>query len=201
MFFNLSYMKKCILFLTVLLLAWPAFAQLNAEQTAIKNVFFNFLAFYKKHEIKFNSFVLYKGKGKDNAPPYRIQWKEAERYFAYLRRNVPYVGEAYIRAEREHFKFSDSCFKVNHEDELPAGFDYDRWAGGQESIEYTYKWYTSSKNKFLVIINGNKAVLKIGSELWKGATEKDWAWSVIPFVKEKGKWVMADNVYPADEGN
>lgn len=193
-------MKKVIACFIVLLCTMPVFAQLNAEQAAIRKVFFDFLGFYKKNEAKFNSFKLYKGTGKENNPPYKLQWKEAEKYFAYLRTSVPYVGEAYINAERKHFKFSDSCFKADPQDELPAGFDFDRWAGGQESIEYTYKWYTSAKNKYKVIITGNTAVLKIGTELWKGATEKDRTWSMVPFVKENGKWKMADNIYPVDDG-
>lgn len=47
---------------------------------------------------------------------------------------MPYVGEAYIKAEREHFKYADSCFKANPEDEIAAGFDFDRWAGGQNLL-------------------------------------------------------------------
>lgn len=194
-------MKKITACFIVLLFALPVFAQLNAEQVAVRKVFFDFLGFYKKNEAKFNSFRLYTGKGKENDPPYKVQWKEAEKYFTYLRSSVPYVGEAYIKAEKEHFKFADSCFKADPQDELPAGFDFDRWAGGQESIEYTYKWYTSSKNKYRVTITGNTAVLKIGGELYAGAAEKDRSWSLVPFVKEKGKWKMADNIYPADDGN
>lgn len=189
-------MKKITACFIALLFALPVFSQLSAEQTAIRKVFFDFLGFYKKNEAKFNSFKLYKGKGKDNNPPYQIQWKEVEKYFTYLRSSVPYVGEAYIKAEQLHFKQSDSSFKEYPDEELPAGFDYDRWAGGQESIEYTYKWYTSSKNKYKVVITGNKAVLKIGS-----GSGKDIFWSMVPFVKEKGKWKMADNIYPADDGN
>jgi hypothetical protein len=178
-------------------------AQLNAEQKLIKQTFFNFLKFYQKNETKFNSFKLYKGTGDEDAPPYKIQWKEAERYFTYLRTSVPFVGEAYIKAERNHFKFSDSCFKADPEEEIAAGFDYDRWAGGQESIEYTVKWYTSPKNKYEVNIKGNKAELRIGGELWEGAEESDRSWSIVPFVKEKGVWKMADNIYPMeiDESN
>src|ERR1700743_2877956 len=104
-------MKRIITCFTLLLFTLPALAQLNAEQASIKKVFFDFLAFYKKNEAKFHSFKLYIGKGKDYNPPYHIQWKEAERYFAYLRKEVPYVGEAYIKAERLHFKQSDSSFK------------------------------------------------------------------------------------------
>lgn len=173
--------------------------KLSNEQEGIKQTFFSFLKFYQKNEAKFHSFNLYKGSGKENNPPFKMQWKEVDRYFAYLRSSVPFVGEAYIKAEKRHFLFSDSCFKADPEDELPAGFDYDRWAGGQESIEYTMKWYTSAKNKYEVIITGNTAVLKIGAELWEGADTKDRNWSTVPFVKEKGKWKMADNIYPAAE--
>jgi hypothetical protein len=193
-------MKKTVLLFLAVLFTGLVFAQLNAEQVTIRKVFFDFLGFYKKNETKFNSFKLYKGTGKENNPPYKIQWKEAEKYFTYLRSSVPYVGEAYINTEKAHFKFSDSCFKAEPQDELPAGFDYDRWAGGQESIEYTYKWYTSAKNKYIVTITGNKAVLKIGSVLLGDSNnEKDRSWSFVPFVKEKGTWKMADNVYPATE--
>ncbi len=193
-------MKKTIGYFIFSLFAIPAFSQLNAEQIAVRKVFIDFLGFYKMHEAKFNSFRLYKGTGKENGPPFNVQWKEAEKYFTYLRSSVPYVGEAYIKAEREHFKYADSCFKADPQDEIAAGFDFDRWAGGQESIEYTYKWYTSSKNKYSVTITGNTAVLKIGGELYAGAAEKDRSWNFVPFVKEKGKWKMADNIYPADDG-
>lgn len=171
-------------------------AQLNKEQKNIQQTFFNFLKFYKVNEKKFNVFRLYKGTGKDNSPPYKIQWKEAEKYFSFLRTSVPYVGEAYIQAERNHFKYYDSCYKADPAEEMPVGFDFDRWAGGQEDISYTIKWYTSAKNKYVVTINGNTAQLKIGAELMEGTTEKDRSWSIVPFVKEKGKWVMADNIYP-----
>jgi hypothetical protein len=172
-------------FLTIasfVLILLPASAQqLSPEQQTIKQTFFSFLKFYQQHETEFNKFRLYKGKGKNDEPPYHIQWSEAEKYFAYLRKNVPYVGEAYIESERRHFKESEKAFKEFPDEEMPSGFDYDRWAGGQEDIDYTIK-----------------SELRIGGELWKGAKEEDRAWSVVPFVKEKGKWKMADNVYPAD---
>jgi len=192
-------MKKFYAFTGLLLCALVTQAQLNKEQKTIQQTFFNFLKFYKANEKKFNSFVLYKGTGKESGPPYKIQWKEAEKYFSYLRTSVPYVGESYINAERNQFKYADSCFKADPQEEMPVGFDIDRWAGGQEDISYTLKWYTSPKNKYIVTINGNTAELKIGGELMEGTTEKDRSWSIVPFAKEKGKWVMADNIYPAPE--
>jgi hypothetical protein len=191
-------MKKILTLLTAVCFFIGSQAQLNTEQKLIRQTFFNFLKFYQKNEIKFNSFKLYNGTGDEDGPPYKLNWKEAEKYFTYLRTSVPYVGEAYIKAERNHFKFSDSCFKADQEEEIAAGFDYDRWAGGQESISYTVKWYTSPKNKYEVIIKGNKAELRIGGELWEGADEKDRGWSIVPFIKEKGIWKMADNIYPMD---
>jgi hypothetical protein len=190
-------MKKLIL-LFCAITCITAKAQPGKQEETVKQTFFSFLKFYKKNEKQFNSFKLYKSTGKESGPPYKMQWKEAEKYFAYLRKNVPYVGEAYINAERNHFKYSDSCFKADPQDEIAAGFDYDRWAGGQEDISYTIKWYTSPKNKYILTITGNTAQLKIGSALEKGTTEKDRSWSMVPFVKEKGKWVMADNIYPVD---
>jgi hypothetical protein len=192
-------MKILIAGLTAWMFMMPAFAQLNAEQAAIKKTFTAFLSYYKKNEARFNAFKIYKGTGPENGPPYRIQWKEAEKYFAFLRKQVPYVGEAYIKAEKAHFKYADSLFRLYPEEEIAAGFDYDRWGGGQESIQYMYKWHTSPKNKYLVTITGNTALLKIGSELWEGASEKDRSWNIVPFIKEKGKWKMADNIYPANE--
>lgn len=173
-----------------------ATGQLNAEQKTIKKVFFDFLQFYKKNAKTFYSFDLYKGTGKEDSPPYHIQWKEAERYFKFLRTKVPYVGEAYIDSERNDFKFYDSCYKADPEEEIVVGFDFDRWAGGQDDIDYLIKWHTSPKNIYEVNITGNKAVLRIGSELFGEAEEKDRSWSFIPFVKEKGKWKMAGNISP-----
>lgn len=188
-------MKKIILFLLSLCIVFITQAQiLNTEQKAIKNTFISFLKFYEKNQRTFNSFELYSGTGKEQAPPYKINWKEAEKYFAYLRKSVPYVGEAYINTERSNFKYYDSCYKASHEEEMPVGFDYDRWGGGQEEVKYMVQYYTNPKNKYEVKITGNKAILRIG---W--VDDQLTSWAFVPFVKEKGKWKMADNISPEDE--
>ncbi|HRD57312.1 MAG TPA: hypothetical protein PK504_04650 [Ferruginibacter sp.] len=190
---------KAIFLSALLLVGANNFAQkLTADEQRIKKVFFDFLLFYKKNEKKFNSFKLYSGSGKENNPPYRINWDTGvQQYFNYLRKYVPFVGEAYIKAETGHFKNAEQNFKEYPDEEIAMGFDYDRWAGGQENIDYTYKWYTSPENTYHVIISGNKAKLRIGSPKEKeGDTQ---FWSFVPFVKERGKWKMADNIYPEDE--
>lgn len=184
------------LFICIAFLNAPA-QKLNAEQAAIKKTFFDFLLFYKKNEKKFNSFKLYSGTGKEDNPPYRINWKTGvQQYFNYLRKYVPYVGEAYIKAETQHFKNAEQSFKEYPEEEIVMGFDFDRWAGGQESIQYTYKWYTSPKNTYQVNIKGDKATLRIGSPQDADNANSEQFWAFVPFVKEKGKWKMADNIYP-----
>jgi hypothetical protein len=191
-------MKGIFYFLVFFIIGHIATAQLSKEQESIKKIFFDFLNYYRDNEAKFYSFKLYKGTGKEDGPPYQINWKEVEKYFSWLRKNVPYVGEEYIKNERNDFKFYDSCFKEDPEEEMPMGFDYDRWTGSQEDVSYMIEWYTSPKNKFEVIIKGNKARLRIGAELWEGDDEKNRGWSVVDFVKEKGKWKMAANIYPVD---
>jgi hypothetical protein len=187
-------MKKIIVALFLLFCCVTTFAQLNAEQKSIKKVFANFLNFYQKNEKKFDAFKLFKGKA-DNGfgPPYYIQWKEVGKYFTFLRTQVPYVGEAYITNERKHFTTLDSIYKAYPTEEIAEGFDYDRWAGGQESVKYMVKWHLNPKNKIQVIITGNTAILRIGTSI-----NNEVSWSEVPFVKEKGKWVMADNIQPAD---
>lgn len=195
------YLKKQIVLILALCIGHSLSAQLNQEQQAIKKIFFDFLHYYEHNEKKFNSFELHKGTGKEDAPPYHIQWKEVERYANFLRKSVPFVGETYITNEKNDFNFYDSCYKADPLDEMPVGFDFDRWGGGQESVEYLVKWLTGKDNIYQVTVNNNTAELRIGSPLWKGSQEKDRIWSKVPFVKEKGHWVMASNVESIDNGN
>lgn len=188
-------MKKITLSIVLALLFLNGYSQLSTEEQKIKKVFFDFLHFYQQHEKKFNSFELYKGVGKANdAPPFHMQWKEVDRYILYLQKHVPFVGLAYIENEKKDFQFSDSCFKADPEEQLPIGFDFDRWGGGQETADYLVKWYTNKKNHFEVKINGNNAELRIGTQLSK----EEMSWSAVRFVKEKGKWVMSENITTVD---
>jgi hypothetical protein len=187
-------MKKYILLLIISFFYITSQAQLNAEQKSIKKIFIEFQHFYQKNEKRFDVFNLYKGKGKENAPPYHIQWKEVDKYFAFLRTQVPYVGEAYIKSERKDFLFYDSCFKAAPKEEMAVGFDFDRWAGGQESCEYMVKWNTNPKNIYIVTIKGDNATLKIAVPFEKGDTKKDRIWDIVLFTKEKGIWKMASNI-------
>ncbi len=189
---------RFIFCLFCLMTVCSASSQLSAEQKTIKNTFTDFMQFYLRNANAFNSFDLYNGTGPEERPPYHISWKGVEKYFTYLRTKVPYVGEAYIASERKDFKFYDSCYKADPEEEMPVGFDYDRWGGGQESAEYMVKWHTDPKNIYQITIAGNKARLRIGYPLWEGSTEQNRLWSYVLFTREKGKWKMASNITPEE---
>ncbi|MEI6087383.1 MAG: hypothetical protein WCR66_07350 [Bacteroidota bacterium] len=184
------------LFISSVLCFWyvNGWAQLSPEQKVIQNVFFNFLYSYQKQESIFDSFKICTGSGTENGPPYHIQWKEVDRYITFLKKSVPFVGDAYIENERKNFRFYDSCYKDDPKEELAVGFDFDRWAGGQENVAYLVKWHTDQKNIYQVNIKGNSAELRIGHPLWKGSVENERLWNIVPFIKEKGRWVMATNI-------
>lgn len=93
------------------------------------------ILFYKWYNLNWKkpaAFKLYKGKEKANSPPYVIDWAEAERYFAYLRKSVPYIGEGFIATEKKRLQESEEAFQKFPEDEVPAGFDYDPFTNSQE---------------------------------------------------------------------
>jgi hypothetical protein len=192
-------MNKFFTLLITLIFSSNGMAQMGTEEQQIKKIFIDFMHYYQANEKKFDSFQLHKGTGKNSLPPFHIQWNEVDRYIGFLRKSVPYVGEAYRENEKKDFRFYDSCYKDNPKDELAVGFDFDRWCGGQETTEYMVKWNTDKNNIYRVKIEGNNAELLIGSPLWKGSKEKERLWSKVPFKKEKGVWVMAGNIDSVEE--
>lgn len=185
-------MKKIFLLLTGIFFSFSLFAQLSQEELQIKKTFDDFLDFYQKNESQFQSFNLYEGLGKDGDNPYQINWQEVDKYFDFLRNQVPYVGERYIEVERKHFKEADSMFKLYPDEIMPFGFDYDRYINGQEAPEIVIPFLTSPDNIYEVKIKGNRALLKIGVK--SSQEDESIDWSIVPFVKENNQWKMAGNV-------
>lgn len=186
-------MKKVFLFLLFITSISRSNAQLTKEQDSIKNIFFDFIKFYQKNEKKFNSFQLYKGAGEKNNPPYHVQWKEVDRYFAWLRTDVPYVGEEYIKNEQWYFKYVDSCLKSDFKNDISVYFGFDRWTELQKDVSDTLKWYFDPNTKYEVEISADKAMIRIESP---GIWEKYHCISgllLVPFIKEKDTWKIAEN--------
>ena len=187
-------MKNIFLIICVVL-STESHAQPNylmrAKETIIKNSYFNFLTNYLKNEKKLESFKILKYTGSEFEPPYRIDFTEAEKYFIALRKLVPDVGESYIEKEKADYKRCDSIFKIDTTSDSPEGFDYVRWTGSQENSIDMVKMFTSKKNKYLVVINKEKALLEINV-----AYEKGFDLYYVPFKKEKNKWKVAGNISP-----
>lgn len=188
-------MKKLLFLAWLLINTVASFAQLSKEQNEIKDIFFDFLNFYEKNEEKFNGFQLYKGSGTDNRAPYHINWEGVEAYFNFLKQEVPFVGDVYIEQERKAFINVDSNFIVYQDDDIPIGFEYDRWTNAQEEPKGVIAYLKSPKNTIEVNIDGDKAVLLIGSRDFGDENPNALLWQYVPFEKENNKWKMANNLH------
>ena len=116
-------MKKLLFAINIILFSFIAVAQparTNAvDSVQIRKTVMDFYNWYKVNYKKFQSFKLYTSTKGNDGPPYKINWKEAERYFTFLKTSVPYLSEDFSKWLRSHFKQCDSAFKVNTEDEIP----------------------------------------------------------------------------------
>jgi hypothetical protein len=163
------------------------------DSAQIKTTITNFYKWYTNNFKKFQAFKLYRGRGGEEAPPYRIDWKETERYFNYLRKDVPYVGESFIASEKEYFRSADSTFRKNPADEIPAGFDYDRFTRSQEDP----KWFWRELIKkgvihWVVKVHGITATAMIyESEGVLSEKRGWWKFFCVEMKKEKGMWKIA----------
>jgi hypothetical protein len=160
--------------------------KLTADQQAAKKVVVDFFKWYKNNSSKLEQFNLYKGKKDKDQPPWVIDWKEVERYFAFLRKNVPYVGETYINSEREAFKKAQQLFVQHPDDEIVPGFDYDRYTGGQESPEYMVTDWLLGK--------GTKGVVTFITPFEGADSKTEYSYASVDVVKEKGVWKLARNI-------
>ena len=190
-------MKK-LFFVLFLFCASTAISQkkaLSAEQVACKTVVVDFYKWYKANWKKMDAFILYKGKKKKNMPPYVIDWKAVDRYFAFVRKSVPYFGETFISNEKKFFAKTQKEFDADPEGEVPAGFDYDRFVGSQEDPEYTVdQIILYPKNKWEVKIKGEKATAII-TDMHKDAGGQK---SKVGLTKENGSWKISECLEPID---
>jgi hypothetical protein len=161
-------------------------AQSNTE-AAVKKTINDFYTWYTKNSGKLDAFRVLRGKGNAEGPPFRIDWQAANKYFAYIRKSVPGLGEQFIGNETTYFKVAEKAFKANPTDEIATGFDFDRFTGGQESPEYVVPYLLDEKGTWKYNIKGNNCTLTIHPEGSTGPTEAARA----QLVKEGGKWKIA----------
>ena len=191
-------MKK-LLFILFLFCASSAISQkkvVNTDENACKTTVVDFYKWYKANWKKMNAFVLYKGKKKKNMPPYVIDWKAVDKYFAFIRNSVPYFGETFITHEKKFFKETQQEFDADPDGEVPAGFDYDRFDGSQEEPKYMVdQIILYPKNKWEVKINGNVATVVI-TDMHKDAGIQKHK---VGLVKENGTWKISECLEPIDQ--
>jgi hypothetical protein len=185
-------MKKLWCLLGFLVIAFSINAQsgnaTTTDSVQIRNTIMNFYEWYLKNHAKLNSFELYRGFKEKDQPPYRIDWKEAERYFAFIRSSVPQLGEEYIKNQKTFFKECDSAFKKDPDGDVPYGFDYDWYTNSQEDAEGIVN--AIRKSEWGIVVNGNSANLEMFRDF------DDMTRNPDPFMcyvmrKEKGKWKIA----------
>jgi len=183
---RLLHFKTVLLFAACIALHTILPAQ-NSDEAAVKKTISDFYTWYTKNSGKLDAFRIMKGRGANDGPPFRIDWQAANKYFAFIRTSVPWLGEQFIRNETTYFKVAEKAFKANPDDEIATGFDFDRFTGAQESPEYVVPYLLDEKGTWKYNIKGNTCTLTI---LPEGSTEPGEA-SRAQLVKESGKWKIA----------
>jgi len=159
------------------------------DSTEIRKVITDFYNWYNTNYAKFQEYNLYGGIKKKDMPPYKINWDEVEKYQDFIRTSVPQLGEKFLSNQKKFFQQCDSAFKVDTQDELPYGFDYDWYTNSQEDPSYLLDGINKSP-KWMINVKGEEASVEIGAP-----GHKDYlAGSLLLYVgmkKENGKWTIA----------
>ncbi|MBL0152098.1 MAG: hypothetical protein IPP93_00875 [Chitinophagaceae bacterium] len=136
------------------------------------------------------NYNLYEGiRSKDN-PPYRINWKEAERYFGFIRSSVPQLGEEFIKNLRILLKQSDSAFKADPESDMPYNFDYDWYTNSQEEPQVLVDELKKSK-QWITTVKGMDATVDVLGFYMDSGKKVETVIMCFGMKKEKGKWKIA----------
>lgn len=176
-------------FMTVAFYA-PGQQSTKNDSIQIKNTITGFYTWYNKNYTKFEGFHLYSGIKTKDQPPYRINWKEVERYFAFIRKSVPQLGETFIKNQRLFFKQCDSAFKKNPEDEIPFGFDYDWFTDSQEEPQWLVDELKTAK-QWVITVKGADATVEVLGSYMDNGKEMETVVLCADMKREKSKWKIA----------
>jgi hypothetical protein len=136
----------------------------DADSIKIRQTVTSFYKWYNATWRKVDAFRICKGKNGKPGPPYMIDWKQAEKYFSYLRKNVPTIGETFIENERMFFMTAEEGFNQNPDEEMPIGFDGDRFTNTQEEPKFFWNILIKKDNAWAITIDAsdkNKAYVHI----------------------------------------
>lgn len=160
------------------------------DSAEIRDVISSFYNWYNKNYTKFQDFDLYSGIKKSEAPPYKINWDAVEKYHQFIRDSVPQLGEEFIANQKIFFQQCDSAFKVEKEEEIPYGFDYDWYTNSQEEPQYLVNDINRS-DKWIIKVNNADAIVGINAIFLLEERQTEETVIKLAMKKEQGKWKIA----------
>lgn len=155
------------------------------DSAEIRVVVTGFYNWYNTNYTKLMKYDLYSGIKKEDAPPYKINWNEVEKYQQFIKDSIPQLGNGFLSDQKRFFERCDSAFRKDVEDDIPYGFDYDWYTNSQEDPQYTLELLNRSE-PWNMQIDGDKAEVAIGVTQEEGSTGL-----IIQMKKENGKWTIA----------
>jgi hypothetical protein len=160
------------------------------DSAAIRQQVMSFYEWYVKNDKALNGFALYRSKVKQDQPPYEINWAEVNKLNDYIRSSVPYLGEEFIRNQKRLLEQADSAFKVDLEDDIPYGFDYDWYTNTQEDPGYLLDELKKAK-RWVIVVNGDNATADIKVPFNDNGTEVENTLIKLSLKKEGNTWKIA----------
>lgn len=162
------------------------------DSAEIRTVITDFYNWYNKNYAKLQEYKLYSSIKKKDTSPYKMNWGVVEKYQQFIRDSVPQLGEEFIATQKHFFQQCDSAFKVDVNDDIPYGFDYDWYTNSQEDPQYLVDELNEKSSYWVVIgLSGDAATVNIS--VMRDIDSKPNRESVITVAmkKENGKWTIA----------
>jgi hypothetical protein len=160
------------------------------DSAEIRTVITGFYNWYNKNYATLQEYKLYSSIKKKEAPPYKINWDVVERYQQFIRDSVPQLGEEFIKNQKHFFQQCDSAFKVDVEDDIPYGFDYDWYTNSQEETQYLVDEVNKSL-PWVITRSGDHAMVEVKGEYENNGKKSTGTAITIVMKKENGKWKIA----------
>jgi hypothetical protein len=160
------------------------------DSAEIRKVITDFYNWYNKNFAKFQSYELYTSIKKKNNPPYKIDWDEVTKYQDFIRTSVPQLGEEFIKNQKHFFEQCDSAFKVDVQDELPYGFDYDWYTNGQDDPQYLVDEINKAR-PWPISWAGDYATVAVKGAYDNNGKQEESTFITLTMKKENGQWKIA----------
>lgn len=160
------------------------------DSTTIRKLIIDFYNWYNRNYSTFQEYNLYSSIKKKEMPPYKINWDQVTKYQDFIRTSVPQLGKEFISNQKLFFQQCDSAFKVDVEDELPYGFDYDWYTNSQEDPQYLVD-EINKPTQWLITTTGDYAKVIVKGEYDNNGKKELTGLLTLTMKKENGQWTIA----------